>query len=460
MSIFAFKSTVFFYKCLLLRENIYKTTMIMQLIRPILLILLTFFTSTVIAQNVIRTVHEAKKGETLNSLSEYYSVTVDALLSVNPEMSSNPKKKIKRGYLVNIPERIFGDYSVVSKDTFCLAVVLPLSASGKEGERCLEYYRGLLMAVDKVRQNGRCIKVVAIDEPGVKKGISEVVSKLNNLNPDAIVGPLYPSHFQPISAVSQSKNIQTIVPFSSKVKEVETNPNLYLLNTPLSVVQEVSYSLFCSKFRGRRCVIIRTNDASDADVVNYWVNRLWQQNYEVHTLSQGFSRQELMSALSISKPNVIILDGSNKDDVLTILNKVHEYTNGGKNNRISVVGHNAWQLFSMEYDELFCTLDTYVLAQDYYNAHSKQVIDFEEKYYEWFKKYPLMLHPRMGELGYDTGLYLFTASEGDAQVDHKGKRIEYLQSNLKFKKLVNGGYVNSSVIFLHFDSSNIPDIVE
>lgn len=432
----------------------------MQLIRPILLVLLAFFASSAVAQNAIRTVHEAKKGETLNSLSEYYSVTVEALLSVNPEMSSNPKKKIKRGYLVNIPERNGGYYPAASQDTFCLAVVLPLSASGKEGERCLEYYRGLLMAVDKVRQDGRSVKVVAIDEPGVKKGITEVVSKLNDLNPDAIVGPLYPSHFQPISAVSQSKNIKTIVPFSSKVKEVETNPNLHLLNTPLSVVQEVSYNLLSSKFRGRRCVIIRTNDASDADVVNYWMDRLWKQNYEVHTLSQGFNRQDLTSALSISKPNVIILDGSNKDNVLAILNKIHEYTNGGKNNRISVVGHNTWQMFSMEYDELFCSLDTYVLAQDYYNAHNKQVIDFEEEYFEWFKTYPLMLHPRMGELGYDTGLYLFTASEGDSQVDHKGKRIDYLQSNLKFKKLVNGGYVNSSVIFLHFNSSSTPDIVE
>ena len=251
----------------------------MQYIRTILLLFLIVFATSLIAQTRIQSVHQVVKGETLHSLSEKYGVTIADLLSVNPEMSAKPNKKIKKGYLVNIPERKTNrPVSVVSQDTFSVAVVLPLTTAGKEGERCLEFYRGLLMAADKERENGRVVKVVAIDEPGVKLGVSDVVNALLEIKPSAIVGPLYPQHFSAMSEVAKSLNVQLIVPFSSKVKEVETNSNIHLLNAPTAVVQELSWRLFDSLFGKKRCVVIKTKDATDAEVVNHWVSNLNMQD--------------------------------------------------------------------------------------------------------------------------------------------------------------------------------------
>ena len=459
--IFDFKSTVFFYKCLPLLGIKYQTTIIMQYIRTILLLFLTVFATSLIAQTRIQSVHQVVKGETLHSLSEKYGVTIADLLSVNPEMSAKPNKKIKKGYLVNIPERKTNrPDSLVSQDTFCVAVVLPLTTAGKEGERCLEFYRGLLMAADKERENGRVVKVVAIDEPGVKQGVSEVVNALLEIKPSAIVGPLYPQHFSAMSEVAKSLSVQLIVPFSSKVKEVETNSNIHLLNAPTAVVQELSWRLFDSLFGKKRCVVIKTKDATDAEVVNHWVSNLKNKGREVKTLSSNFTQQDLLNALHPNQSNVIVLDGSNQENVLSILNKVREYTNDATTHSISVVGHNAWQTFTMEHHKLLGLLDTHILSQDYYNAHSKQVIAFEEAYHQWFKHYPLQLHPRMGELGYDTGLYLFNAQRENSLKDASGKDINYLQSILKFQKLGYGGYVNASMMFLRFGSSSTPDIIE
>jgi hypothetical protein len=66
----------------------------------------------------------------------------------------------------------------------------------------------------------------------------------------------------------------------------------------------------------------------------------------------------------------------------------------------------------------------------------------------------------MGELGYDTGLYLFNAQRENSLKDATGKDINYLQSILKFQKLGYGGYVNASMMFLRFGSSSTPDIIE
>lgn len=430
----------------------------MQYIRPLLLVLLSLFSMVAVAQTTIRTVHETKKGETLMSICEYYNVSLDDLVSVNPELKAKPKKKLKRGYLVNIPE--CKSNKVVVKDTFSVAVVLPLTVSGMESERCLEFYRGFLIAANQEREKGQVIQITAIEEPAAKSSFSTAVSALQQVNPDVIVGPLYPMHFEAMSEYAQSQKIKTIIPFSSKVKEVDSNPYLYLLHAPLAKFQEDSYQLYRKNFKNRRCVIIRTKDATNADVVNYWLDKSTTQNNEVYTLSQGFTREDFSHALSTSIPNVIVIDGSEKSNVLPILKQIHEYTAGAKHPKFSVIGHNEWQEFSMEHVDLLNSLDTYILAQDFYDAHDKQVIEFEDTYHKWFKKYPLMLHPRMGELGYDMGLYLFTASIGDSKVDRKGNAIDYLQSNLSFKKLSRGGYVNSSVMFLHFESGNTPEILE
>lgn len=421
----------------------------MQYLRILILIFGALYANFVTSQTRIRLVHEVEKGETLNSISQRYNVPVAEVVALNPDVSSNPEKKLKRGYLINIPES--KKEQAVPRDTFKLAVVLPFSAEGKEGERSVEYYRGLLMAIDTERQKGRCFSVTAIDEPSVKEGMTDAIATLTADVPHAIVGPLYPTHFQALATFANAYRVKTVIPFSSKVKQVETNPYLYLLNTPQDIVQQNSFELFNSRFSGYRCVVVRTIDASESTLVNYWMDCMLRRGYEVQTLAQSFTNDQLAQSLSKERRNVFVVDGSNAQAVISILQRIYEFTQTHPGYKIAVVGHNAWQQFTMEHSELLSQLDTYVLAHDFYNAYSKSVIEFEEQYFSWFKEYPLLLHPRMGELGYDTGRYLLI----------KQVKPTYLQTNFNFKQVTpTGGYVNTSLMFVHFTPNNKVELIE
>ena len=104
----------------------------MQYLRILILIFGALYANFVTSQTRIRLVHEVEKGETLNSISQRYNVSVAEVVALNPDVSSNPEKKLKRGYLINIPES--KKEQAVPRDTFKLAVVLPFSAEGKEGD--------------------------------------------------------------------------------------------------------------------------------------------------------------------------------------------------------------------------------------------------------------------------------------------------------------------------------------
>ena len=433
--------------------------MMKHYIRIVFLLLMVTYASMGIAQKRVVAVHEVKKGETLYSLSKQYGVTIEALTAVNPDISKQPDKKLKSGYLINIPQN---EKTVApSVDTLKLAVVLPFSAEGKEGKRSVEFYRGLLMAMDKERECGACMSVMAIDEPQVKEELANVIATLNSYEGlDAVIGPLYPTHFQELSDFCKASEVENIVPFSSKVKQVETNPYIYLLNTPQDIVEKNSFELFESRFEGSRCVVIRTVDGSEATIVNSWIDKLLMRQYEVQTLSASFTVQDLQQAMSQSKSNVIILDGSNQQEVLNILQRINKFRESNGQYKFAVVGHNAWQQFSMEYNELLSALDTYLLAGDFYNAYNLSVIEFEDKYYNWFKEYPMILHPRMGELGYDTALFILNFNKEQSGVDIQWNKLDYLQTRFNFTQIGNGGCANTTLMFVRFTPNNKVELIE
>lgn len=435
--------------------------MMKHYIRTVFLLLMFACATLSVAQKRVVAVHEVKKGETLYSLSKQYGVTLEDLTAVNPDLSKNPDKKLKSGYLINIPQNGKQQTEGVTEDTLKLAVVLPFSAEGKEGKRSIEFYRGVLMAMDKERERGACVSVMAMEEPQVKEDLTNVIATLSACEGlDVVVGPLYPTHFQELSDFCKMRQLENVICFSSKVKQVETNPYIYLLNTPQDIVEQHSFDLFESKFEGRRCVVIRTVDGAEEQIVNSWIEKMLEGQYEVQTLSASFTVQDLQQALSQTKSNVIVVDGSNQQEVLSILQRINKFREANGTYKFAVVGHNAWQQFSMEYNELLSTLDTYLLAGDSYNAYSLSVIEFEDNYYKWFKEYPMMLHPRMGELGYDTGLFVLNYYKQQSGTDIQWDKVGYLQTRFNFVQIGSGGYANTTLMFVRFAPNNKVELIE
>lgn len=419
-----------------------------------IVILLLGFTSAN-AQLRIQKVHETLKGETLSSIANLYDVPIEDLTKVNPDISSNPNKKFKSGYLINIPVKA-GTISEIT-DTLSVAVVLPFTSDGKEGKRCIEFYRGLLMSCDTERQNGRCLKVIGFEEPVANQDITEVIAQLSEVTPDVIIGPLYPSHFSPISVYAKNNKVKNLIPFSSKVQDSDISPYTYILNTPENLVVENGYKLFRSVFNQCRCIVVPTEDASEKNLINSLLAKVITDGDMVVTLSQDFSFENYMEALDKNTTNVLLFDGDNQQQVLKILRKINEFNKQLVGYNIAVVGHNAWQQFSMEYNDLLCSLNTHILAQDFYNAYSKDVIDFEDQYFSWFKEYPLQLHPRMGELGYDIGIYLFST---DPQGQNLSENKLYLQTKFTFEKGVNEESINTHLMFIRYAPNYKLELIE
>ena len=105
--------------------------------------------------------HKVKKGETQWSIAKDYGITLEELKAANPEMSAE-NYQLKKGRKILIPAPkavvvpkaapVYAGYPSAN-----VAVLLPLTAKGAEGARSLEFYRGLLMAADRMKEQGKTI---------------------------------------------------------------------------------------------------------------------------------------------------------------------------------------------------------------------------------------------------------------------------------------------------------------
>ena len=424
-----------------------------------------FFANSILAQSSIRLVHEVQKGETLYSLSKEYSVTIDEIIEVNPELSPRKNTKVKRGYLLNIPYSSKAPQqskTINAKDTFSIAVVLPFASNNTISERVVEYYRGILLATHAAKSAGYSVEVSAFEEPSQKESIQPLLDEVSQSKFDFIVGPLYPTHFNDICDFAKNNKQRTIIPFSSKVSNASSNPFIYLLNTPGAMANRKIAQLFDATFKPARIILVRTEKSNKQDLIDYLTDHFISNKYEVQTLPSTFFTEDIKRVITTERQNVFIFDGSDWNISYKLLQTIANFKSSHPQYTISVVGHNEWQNYAMDNSDILHDANTFILASDFYNAYNKTVIDFEETYKKWFKSYPIIYLPRMGELGYDSGLFMLNAlALYGKDFENQEVNANYLQTKFNFERISNnGGYANTNMMFIHYSQNQKIECIE
>ena len=152
----------------------------------------TLSNNTVVANNNIpgpiesrcRDMHKVKRKETVFSISREYGISEAELIAANPELKG--ENKIKKGTFLCIPypkaqteqsaqlqatptnSELFRENRKETErfSTIKAAVILPFldGVSKSESSRMVEYYEGLLMAVDSLKRTGTSIDLYTYNE--------------------------------------------------------------------------------------------------------------------------------------------------------------------------------------------------------------------------------------------------------------------------------------------------------
>ena len=441
--------------------------------RYLFLLLTLFFTIQVSAQTTIwRDIHKVKKKETIFGIAKDYGVSIQELIDANPEMKQEGYE-LKKGnwifvpyakgndkkYVPDSPNNINDKKPVIANTTtnaIRIGVMLPLHREDGDGLRMVEYYRGILLALEQMKQEGINTDVHAWNVPK-DADIKTTLLDKNAPTLDIIFGPLYSNQVKPLGDFCQRNNIKMVIPFSIESKEVDTNPYIFQVYQDNNRLNRKAIACFFERFqKTHHPIFINCNDIDSQ--VGLFTNGLRKQlelakiYYNITNLNTP--QVDFAKQFSTSQPNVVIINSEKSPYLNKVFEKLDLLRKANPNINISMYGYNEWFMYQDYNINNYFKYDVYIPSTYYYNKAAKRTEALEKQY---INKYDEPMKdsyiPRFAIVGYDQAQFFIRGIKNKGK-NFKGTSTEVnyvpLQTRYNFEHIGNGGYINNHFQLVHF----------
>ena len=436
-----------------------------RLLRYFLVLLALFGTcESLLAQTKsnIREMHKVKKKETIFGIARDNGLTIQELIQANPEMNT-PGYELKKGTFIVIPypktqvepvAKVTPSVTVEKQSSIRLGVMLPLHNENGDGKRMVEYYRGVLMAVDSLKQTGLSIDVFAWNV-AEDANINKFLNDKNVSTCDVIIGPLYSKQVAPLASFAAKHDIKVWIPFSINAPELFTNSNLFQVYQSPTDINEATIDKFLKRFEGYNTVIIDCNDTtSKKGIFTMGLRRRMEtmgREYNITNLKS--SEAYFAKAFSKTKPNVVILNTGRSPELNLAFAKLNNFSINNPGIDITMFGYTEWMMYTKYDIDNFYKYNVYIPATFYLNPLSSATERIMTKYRWNFHADMMQALPRFAVTGFDHTMFFLKGyyKQGKKFTGAAGT-VGYIpvQTPLKFEKIANGGYRNTSLLFVHY----------
>ena len=426
-----------------------------------------------------RDIYTVKKKDTVFGIAKKYGLSLPELMEANPEMK-------QEGYMLQKGATLFipygkgeknpnapkdGDKAIttlpaiggkpvvtgqpaVASNAVKIGVMLPLHDVDGDGKRMVEYYRGLLMACETLKQQGISTDVYAWNVP-IDADIRTTLLQEGASQCDIIFGPLYTKQVAPLTNFCKSYGIKLVIPFSISGDDVERNKEIFQVYQSPESLNDATIKAFLKQFTNVHPIFVDCNDStSRKGAFTFGLRKeLEKRNINYSITNVNSSIDQFAKAFLPSKQNVVILNTGRSPQLTAVLNKLDEFDEKYPGASISLFGYTEWLMYAKYNLDRFYRYDTYIPSTFYYNASSAKTANLEQTYVKWFHQPMQIAMPRFAITGYDHAMYFIQGVKKYGK-NFMGERnqVTYqpVQTPLNFKKTSKGGYKNTNFQLIHY----------
>ena len=425
---------------------------------------------TVLAQQVFKDLHEVKKKETIFGIARDNGLTVQELIDANPEMNQ-PGYELKKGDVIKIPFKKGQEPKDIVNPTaespvkpsvgtdmrnraIRIGVMLPLHNDNGDGKRMVEYYRGVLMALDSLKASGISTDIRAWNVPE-DKDIRLTLLEKHVADRDLIIGPLYTKQLKPLADFAKANNIRVLIPFSINSTEVYDNDCLYQVFQNGNTLNESYVFRFYERYKNSHVVIIDCNDStSTKGAFTQTLRRKLEQEGMVYSITNLKSSESMFKkCFSTTQPNVVVLNTSRSQELNLVFAKLSGLMLTTPGLKISMFGYTEWLMYTSKHLDNFYKFDVCVPTTYYMDPLSPRTVRFNQKYRTNFHQDMQKYHVKYAATGFDHTYFMVKGMHmyGKHFMGSSGT-VGYMpvQTPLHFERIGNGGMMNRTVMFVHY----------
>lgn len=344
-----------------------------------------------------------------------------------------------------------------------VGVMLPLHNINGDGKRMIEYYRGILMACDSLKQSGISVDIHAWNA-AEDADIIQILHDNDAARCDIIFGPLYSRQMQAMSDFVQRNDIRLVIPFSINAPQLLTNPYIFQIWQSPTNVTNSSIDRYLENFKDYHPVFIDCNDSTSKKFpFTSGIRRQLDNRGIVYNITNLKSSEEQFSkAFSRTQKNIVILNTGRSQELGVAFAKLNGMLLKEPTLEISMFGYTEWLSYTRTHLENFYKYDTYIPSAFHYNPLTPQTQRLEQKYRWNFHSDMQHALPRFALTGFDhaffflKGLHKYGKSFNGA-----AGMFGYppVQTPLMFERLGNGGFQNRSVSLVHYTTDHRMEMI-
>ena len=344
-----------------------------------------------------------------------------------------------------------------------VGVMLPLHNINCDGKRMIEYYRGILMACDSLKQSGISVDIHAWNA-AEDADIIQILHDNDAARCDIIFGPLYSRQMQAMSDFVQRNDIRLVIPFSINAPQLLTNPNIFQIWQSPTNVTNSSIDRYLENFKDYHPVFIDCNDSTSKKFpFTSGLRRQLDNRGIVYNITNLKSSEEQFSkAFSRTQKNIVILNTGRSQELGVAFAKLNGLLLKEPTLEISMFGYTEWLSYTRTHLDNFYKYDTYIPSAFHYNPLTPQTQRLEQKYRWNFHSDMQHALPRFALTGFDhaffflKGLHKYGKSFNGA-----AGMFGYppVQTPLMFERLGNGGFQNRSVSLVHYTTDHRMEMI-
>lgn len=404
--------------------------------------------------------YKVKKGDTWSSIADKTGTKVDELISANngKELKKNgtislPTTKtveVERVYIEEDPREktpegrmeLYADINnvdpVFSAENRVNAAILMADPTST---RDLEFLRGMLLAVDGMKNTGIKIDLQTLTE--IPDSAMENIDIVFNTGDDGISEEL-------AERIKNSK-VELVNVFDVKSTRYVDNPSIIQLLPPSAIFNASVANYLLERFGSYDMVFIGRQDGDDA---------------MADDIKQAFKGKFGTVAFEDFKPvagkrYLLYVSEQRKAEVEKALTAIATVAAENPEAEIVTIGRPSWVIFARELNEKLGDANTYIPSRVYFDENAQSAATFNADFERMFGHTPILSFPIYAAMGYDVANYflpMMASNRGDMSNIISSR--DGLQTTFELSRVSNwGGYINNTSVILHVTPGEISKIV-
>ena len=280
--------------------------------------------------------------ETLYSISKMYNVDIAKIVELNPgadkklsigtelkipgaentksessvadETNNKPISNINFNNIFNLIESAFNtDDSKTLRISFLLPFMLDASKYDSATDRFVNFYAGALIALKEAKENGISIQVYTYDTGKTEEKLISVLANDELKTMDMIIGPAYSNQVAIMGDFAKENKIKALIPFSSKIPEIDKNPYLFQFNPGIDSELKFISDLLNGKYKKTNIVFVEIPEISyfdDGKLLEEKLKKALSANKREYSIVNVNTSENIDFSKSIKKgvKNIIIFN--------------------------------------------------------------------------------------------------------------------------------------------------------